>query len=460
MCRQLVRLETMMKIHTTQNLSSPALNRPTNIPLPREIRYTKYSDGMRSSEPEIYKGSVSFKGKKEIVNKAVEAGKKKFAERVADSKGLKKIFNSGSFGKLLETTSKQEVLINSGTALVICTTARPLTIMALPGDKNKKDCAFAAAHSVSSGVWGFIVPLLFIRPLATGYNLALKEAGKYIKDESKLVRMWPHLDTASIKDANGKRLPMDKWLDKAGNRFIPDIKDVHKVPLPKHISEISEKTLLERIPDLDTSKIKTLSPNEWVTKNGEKVKFDLKDIFIAVKDSESKKVQYFPLKHVTEDVLKEVYPELDVASIKAANGERLHPDKWLKKDGKAFNFDNNNIFISDWAETDKGIILVTGLKRKHIDGSIKDVCYQKNNKDEFSLGTPIDEEMVKADSVNTVLNKLGGWLPDLVVTYPRATATIAIIPFILKSVFGIEKSKKPKEDIPAQDAGKSGKVVA
>ena len=447
-----------MKIHTTQNLSSPAVSRPTNLSLPREIRYTKYSDGLHSSEPDIYEGSVSFRGKKEIVNKAVEAGKKKFAERVASSKGLKKIFNSDSFGKLLETTSKQEVLINSGTALVICTTARPLTIMALPGDKNKKDCAFAAAHSVSSGVWGFIVPLLFIRPLATGYNLALKEAGKYIKDESKLSRMWPHLDLKSIKDAKGNRLPMDKWLDRAGNRFIPDIKDVHKVPLPKHISEVSEKTLLERIPNLDTTKIKSLSPNEWVSKNGEKVRFDLRDIFIAVKDAESNKVQYFPLKHVTEDVLKEVYPELDIASVKAANGERLHPDKWMKKDGKPFNFNMDNVFISDWAETDKGITLVTGRKRKHVDGSIKDVCYQKNNKDMYSLGTPIEEDMVKAASVNTVLNKLGGWLPDLVVTYPRATATIAIIPFILKSVFGIEKSHKPQNKTSEQ--AESGKEVS
>ena len=72
-----------MKIHTTQNLSSPAVSRPTNISLPREIRYTKYSDSMSPSEPDILKDSVSFKGKKEIMGKAVEAGKKKLPERVA-----------------------------------------------------------------------------------------------------------------------------------------------------------------------------------------------------------------------------------------------------------------------------------------------------------------------------------------------------------------------------------------
>ena len=50
--------------------------------------------------------------------------------------------------------------------------------------------------------------------------------------------------------------------------------------------------------------------------------------------------------------------------------------------------------------------------------------------------------MSKADLVNQVLDKIGGWMPDIVVAYPRATATIAIIPFVLKNIFGMEKSKK------------------
>ncbi len=445
MCRQLVRLETMMKIHTTQNLSSPAVSRPTNISLPREIRYTKYSDGMSSSEPDILKDSVSFKGKREIMNKAVEAGKKKLPERVADWKIWDKVFKSGSFSKLLEITNKQEVLINSATALVICTLLRPAAIMALPGDRNKKDCAYASAHSVSSGVWGFIVPLIFIRPLAKGYNHVIDEAGKYLR-ESTIKKRWPHVNLESIKNADGTRKPMSEWKDYMGNDFIRDIKDVKKVAKPKHISEVSDATLKKFFPELDVAKNKNVSPNQWVKTNGEKASIDLQKVFIAVKDTEKNDIKYYPLKYVTEDVLKEVYPDLDIASTKAANGERLHFKDWLKKDGKPFEFDMNNIFLSEWSESRIGIPFITGKTYKDSTGKIKDICYQKNNSDEaqFTPGTEITPEMVFSADINTVADKLGGWLPDLVVSYPRATATIAIIPFVLKEIFGIEKSKKPE----------------
>jgi len=81
-----------------------------------------------------------------------------------------------------------------------------------------------------------------------------------------------------------------------------------------------------------------------------------------------------------------------------------------------------------------------------------------NNADDTvgALGTPITKEMAKEDKVNIVLDKLGGWLPDIVSAYPRATATIAIIPFVLKNVFGLEKTKK---QAPIAEAN-NGKAVA
>ncbi len=444
MCRQLVRLETMMKIHTTQNLSSPAVSQPTNISLPREIRYTKYSDGMSLSESDKLKNSVSFKGnKKEILDKAIKVTKRKFAERVANKKIWDKVFKSGSFSRLLEITNKQEVLINSATALIICTLLRPAAIMALPGDRNKKDCAYASAHSFSSGVWGFFVPLVFIRPLAKGYNHVISEAGKYLR-ESTIKKRWPHVNLESIKNADGTIKPMSQWKDYMGNDFIRDIKDVKKVAKPKHISEVSEKTLKKFFPNLDVARNKNVSPNQWVKTDGNKASIDLQNVFIAVKDTEKNDVKYYPLKYVTEDILKEVYPDLDVASTKAANGERLHFNDWRKKDGTAFEFNMNNIFLSDWSESRIGIPFITGKTYKDSAGKIKDICYQKNNKDGamFTPGTEITPEMVAAAEINAVVDKFGGWLPDLVVSYPRATATIAIIPFVLKEVFGIEKTKK------------------
>ena len=56
--------------------------------------------------------------------------------------------------------------------------------------------------------------------------------------------------------------------------------------------------------------------------------------------------------------------------------------------------------------------------------------------------------MVIANGENEVHNKLGQWLPDIVIAYPRAVATIALLPYVLKNVFHLEK---PKKAAPAQN---------
>ena len=136
--------------------------------------------------------------------------------------------------------------------------------------------------------------------------------------------------------------------------------------------------------------------------------------------------------------------------------KRHHPDLWKNKNGENFKFDYDSVFISDWKETDKAITFITGAERNE-GKALKDICYQKNNKidDIWDKGTPITADMVDANYVNIVLDKLGGWLPDIVVAYPRATATIAVIPFVLKNVLGIEKSQKPAPQ-QAQETRKVG----
>ena len=242
-----------------------------------------------------------------------------------------------------------------------------------------------------------------------------------------------------------------KRLDIEGHKFIPDIKDVRKVPLPKHLSEISEDTLKNKIKDLDVSKIKNKSVNEWVTTDGKKIKFNFEDIFIAVQEDGKKDAKYYQLMHMDEKLLQEIYPDLDMTSVKIDDIKRNHPDLWKKTNGESFNFDYDSVFISDWNETDKAITFITGKTRKE-GKSIKDVCYQKNNtEDIWDKGTEITESMVKANDINTVLDKLGGWFPDIAVAYPRATATVAIIPFVLQNILGMEKTKKPA---PVQKTGK------
>ena len=446
-----------MKIHTTQNLNSLAQNRnimSTNQSGEIRLNYSEQMRKMRNSVPDTYESGVSFKGKKEIVTKAVEAGKKTFAEKVANNKVVKKFINSGFFNTLTEITSKQEVMMQSGSALAICLILRPGTILAFPGKKNKTDNTYAAVHSISSGIWGFVVPLTLIKPTVTGYNKITKDLHKYVNkyiSENMIKRRNPHLDMSSIKNADGSIKDMKEWLDREGRTFLSDCKNVRKIAQPKHISEVSEDTMKKYFNNLDTSSIKN-GANSLVTKDGKKAHIELQDIYIALKDKESGRVKYYPLEHAEENILKEAFPDLDINSIGGKGLDRLHPDKWLAKDGKAFNFDNNSIFISDMAEAEDMIPLITGRVREEVRGKkteIKDICYQNNSKDGVhDLGTAIERDMVEADWANTLQDKIGGWFPEVITAYPRAAATIAILPFLLKHIFHIEKTKKPKPEPP------------
>ncbi|MCM1004652.1 MAG: hypothetical protein NC408_09990, partial [Candidatus Gastranaerophilales bacterium] len=177
----------------------------------------------------------------------------------------------------------------------------------------------------------------------------------------------------------------------------------------------------------------------------------LKDMYIAVLEEGKKEPKYYPLEFVNEEVLKEVYPDLNIASIKGENGLRLHPDQWKKKDGKAFEMNMDNVFISDARETGDTIPLIAGFTRTDAKGKVKDISYQDNALNEHDLGTAVDGDMLEADEVNKIKRKLGQWMPDIIVTYPRAAATIAILPFILKNVFGLEKSKKPAPEAEVKE---------
>ena len=459
-----------MKIHKTQNLNSDGtgisvLNSTNNIKhSSSEFRLNNLAmrKQMLMCNEDTYESSLgmSFAGKRELVRKPVEAGKRSFSKRVANSKFVKKIINSDFFSGSAKVANEHEVMTQAGTALAICCVARPGTIMMFPGEKDRKDCAYAASHSISSGVLGFIVPALTIKPVVGGYNKVIKEnAYKYLK-ESMMARRWPHLDLKSIKDATGKIMPMKEdiidasgkkigekinWKDKTGRAFSTDFKNVRKIAKPKHISEVSTETLNKYFKDLDQSTISDI--NNLKTKDGKKAVMNIEDMYIRVKE-EGGKAKFFPLEHVEEDILKDIYPDLEISSIGGKGASRLHPDNWRTKDGKKIDFTNDCIFISDYAESEDLIPLITGLTREEVKGGkkkIKYVCFQNNASGEHDLGTPITREMVEADWANAVQDKIGGWLPESIIAAPRAWLTIAILPFILKYIFHIEKSKKPKE---------------
>lgn len=77
--------------------------------------------------------------------------------------------------KLLAKAADNQIVFSSLFALFLTCTLRPISIVALPGQKkNKDDKKYAAAHSIASGVIGYFTALLIASPIA----IALKKIGK------------------------------------------------------------------------------------------------------------------------------------------------------------------------------------------------------------------------------------------------------------------------------------------
>ena len=448
-----------MNIHTTQNLISKVRKQSTdNVTIP-EIRSNYLAKSRMQNlydQPDSFKGKVSFKGKKEIVKKIVDNSRKAADKETKMDKFLKSRF----FDKTLDIMN-HEVLVQSLISAVVCIAMRPLTIMAIPTKKSKQDNMYASAHSVSSGLVGIVSSLLIATPFSKGIKYAQKT---YLKDmsENLLKRKYPNLKIESIwaDAAKTVRKPVSEWQDKLGNKFSKEYKDVMKVAQPKHISEISEATLKDFGADVDVNAMKGKPISEWTDRNGKKLHFELKDMFIAVKEDgmggslkDNKDTNFFSLAHIDKDFLKEVMPKLDINSIEK-DGKRLHTDMWKNVDGTPFKLDMDMIHLSSYRETAHATPLYTGKKRTETKGrktTEKYISYQNNVKLEDStkvpekLGSAIEQEYLNKDKVNEISNKTFGWLPDIITRIPVAAGTIYLIPFILKNVFHLEKSKKHDE---------------
>ena len=436
-----------MKIHTTQNLDSIAKTNSTNNMALKEFRKNNYSERMHMRKQDLptdtYENNVSFKGKKEIIKKVIDktqkvAGKERLMDR---------ILKSDFFDTILDTMS-HEVAVQAGISLIVCACLRPLTILAIPTKKSKEDNIYASAHSISSGAVGLVSALLIATPFSKGIKYAHKNLMQNL-DSDILKKMYPNLNIESIwKDkAANIRKPINEWKDVLGNSFSKEFKDIIKVAKPKHISEISPETLKILGVDIDKTAMQGKSVNDWVDKNGNKIHLDLKEMFISVKE-DGMGQNFFSLQHIKEDYLKELYPDLDLKSIKK-DGQRLHTDFWKNIDGSPFKLDMDSVHISSYRETADAIPLYTGEKRFDPKEKVeKYVSYQTNNgiKNKegvpIKLGTPVIREYLEADAKNEITDKTLGWLPDILTRPIVASATIALIPMILKHVFHLEKNKK------------------
>ena len=446
-----------MKIHTTQDLNTLGINQQLSTNS-KVARLDKLNSGLLSSS---YMDSVSFKGgaseaieetTKKIAKKAVKALKD---VKVGDIKEkatpeVKKgdsILLSDTFNKMLDI-AEYETMVQAGISAAVCMVLRPLTIMGISNDKSKQDNMYASAHSMASGLTGLVATTLLTNPFKMGESYAYKHLLSSMKHET-IVRLFPHVDPKSLDK------PFEQWVDKNGNKFITDLKDVAKIPSFKDFANISKETFEALgVKDVDWAVQKGKSFNEVMTKDGKSL-YDLIDwshIGVSVEVEGSKKPVNVLLKNLDEGFLKEIisdagkdspWSKLDINSVyEEVNGNKIVKDfrEWKEiGTGNQWKLDLDSSYISSAMETADYIPEVSGAIRKSKDGDIKLVSYLKNGKD-GQLGTAITQEMVEADKTNEVQKKLITWIPDIISRPVVAMGTIALIPWMLKNVFHLEKS--------------------
>ena len=81
----------------------------------------------------------------------------------------------------LEFADKNNVAFSAAFALLLTCILRPASIMALPGSKkNKDDKKYAAAHSVASGIIGYIISTAVSNPVSSALKKVLEKPQKYM----------------------------------------------------------------------------------------------------------------------------------------------------------------------------------------------------------------------------------------------------------------------------------------
>jgi hypothetical protein len=115
---------------------------------------------------------------------------------------LEKIFKNEGFKKTLEKIHDYQLIFGPAFALILTCIFRPAAIMTLPGKKNKDDKKYAAAHSISSGVIGFILSTIMFTPISNAINKFKANPKEFItnknsyllKDEKALATMRTYID--------------------------------------------------------------------------------------------------------------------------------------------------------------------------------------------------------------------------------------------------------------------------
>ncbi len=316
---------------------------------------------------------------------------------------------------------------------------------------KKTNNMYAAAQSISSGLAGVVAAIVVTKPFKGGADYVTKNIHKFLSAK-KIKKMYPWVKESSMIGVDGKLLPMDEWKNAAdGLKFVSDMKGCAMLPEFRKLADCSKETFEKILKlDIDFTKQKTSSFNDVVTKNNKKLYdvIDFNKVGIVVKEEGFGDTQIL-LKDLDKSYLEKLIADskgvnewgnLDINSV-YENGIVKDFRNWKSLESKKWKLDLDTIGIPSELETTNYKPRFSGEKRfDKLDQEWKFVAHLDNGIN-GGLGTRITSDMVEADATNSVLIKCLTWLPDLTFRVPIAVGTIALIPWVLKNVFGLEKVK-------------------
>lgn len=185
-----------------------------------------------------------------------------------------------------------------------------------------------------------------------------------------------------------------------------------------------------------------------------------------------KRVLKNPQKYLKPGMIKKFYPNVGTENVLDNAGKKIGEKIKLNKAGKMLRKDGSEL-LQDlepkmvYGKTEKAAF-ETANPGYYVDngGVVRSRTVFKTKNGEFELDkngnkigcsvqkdlTPITEEMEigvkKEQNIKNVLNMI----PDIMLAPPRAALTIALIPPIMKNIFGMQKPQKPADNANAPKA--------
>ena len=309
-----------------------------------------------------------------------------------------RFMKNGLVGKICETAAENPVMCQSIFSLAICCGARPVTNMITT--KDKKDASYASCHSISSGVMGFVWPLIFATPLAAAVKMIAAKPQKFLKPET-IKKFYPTVGLEKVMK-NGKETlrvmtnSKGEMLRENGTKLLTNLEPLKLKGEAEAAGKI--KKLTEKL-------AKTKSESKKL-----KIQSQIEDFRIKQQEFEAEKAAF-------EAMNPKLYVDVDTGVIRSR---------------EFFKTENGQFALND-----KGEKIGCAIQKPEDKKALDRVLAGKQEAEILPITEDMEIGKNKEDNIKSIIN----WVPDILLAPPRAMLTIELIPRFLK-LFGMEKQKK------------------